>query len=340
MIESIVINPPEKIQGYTELTVREHPVLEGFPLLSIDRDSYIVQAELHSGINLRPEGRWHYVAIGKGCALADGVSLMIDQNHDYKAVSQEDDLYFLKDVARERRLPRKSAIIMQNDVWVGSCATIMSGVTLRNGCVVAAKAVVTKDVPPYAIVGGNPAQILGYRFDEKTIAGLQKIAFWDWPEEVKLARKADFALPANEFVEKHIAEAEANDIPSQEKGSRKVVLFPVDLGSRFAQYPRILETFFEKDRPNLELVIYLPEEMSREENVCEIEHILEKYQDRNSFVTLQAGMTLDERFLFQGADFYVATRGEKTVYRTCLADRYGVKILYGTDYPAFPPELY
>lgn len=313
--------------------------MSGFPLISIDCDSYLVQAELHSGIDFRPEGRWQHGAIGKGCALADGVVLMVDQNHDYKAVSQESDLSFLNGVVQERRLPRKSAIIIQNDVWVGSCATIMSGVTLRNGCVVAARSVVTKDVPPYAIVGGNPARILGYRFDEKTIAGLQKIAFWDWPKELQFSRRDDFALPADEFVRKYISEAVENDIPPQEKGPRKAVLFPADLNSRFPVYCKVMETFFEKDRPNLELVIYLPEELSSERNVREIERILKRYQDRDSFITLQTGITLDERFLFQSADYYVTTRGEETVRRTCLADRYGVKILYGTDYPAFPPEL-
>ena len=130
---------------------------------------------------------------------ADGVVLMVDQNHGYKAVSQESNQAFLNGVVRERKLPRNSAIIIQNDVWIGSCATIMSGVTMRNGCVVAAKSVVTKDVPPYAIVGGNPARILGYRFDEETIAGLQKIAFWDWSKELQLFRRDDFALPADEL---------------------------------------------------------------------------------------------------------------------------------------------
>ena len=61
-----------------------------------------------------------------------------------------------------------------NDVWLGSGAMILSGVTVGDGAVVAAHAVVTKDVPPYAIVGGNPAGVIRYRFDEATIRGASR----------------------------------------------------------------------------------------------------------------------------------------------------------------------
>ena len=69
-----------------------------------------------------------------------------------------------------------------HDVWVGQNAAILSGVTIGNGAVVAGFSVVTKDVPPYAIVGGNPARIIRYRFTPDQIAALLRIAWWDWPE--------------------------------------------------------------------------------------------------------------------------------------------------------------
>ena len=73
--------------------------------------------------------------------------------------------------------------IIENDVWIGSKATILQGVKIGNGAIVAAGAVVTKDVPPYAIVAGIPAKIIKYRFDEKTIDRLQKTKWWDKSEE-------------------------------------------------------------------------------------------------------------------------------------------------------------
>lgn len=74
----------------------------------------------------------------------------------------------------------KGDVVVGNDVWVGWSAVIASGVTIGDGAVVGTRAVVTKDVPPYAIVAGNPARIVKYRFDEETIADLLAIAWWNW----------------------------------------------------------------------------------------------------------------------------------------------------------------
>ena len=77
-------------------------------------------------------------------------------------------------------------IIIGNDVWIGAHATIMGGVKIGNGAVIGAGAVVAKDVPPYAIVLGNPARVIKYRFDEATIEWLQKLRWWNWtPEKIK-----------------------------------------------------------------------------------------------------------------------------------------------------------
>lgn len=67
------------------------------------------------------------------------------------------------------------------DVWIGNSATIMPGVTIGAGAIIAANATVTRDVPPYAIAAGNPAQTVKQRFDDSTIARLLEIAWWDWP---------------------------------------------------------------------------------------------------------------------------------------------------------------
>ncbi len=74
-----------------------------------------------------------------------------------------------------------------NDVWIGYGALVMPGVRIGDGAIVATGSVVTKDVPPYAIVGGNPAGILRHRFDEATIARLLSLRWWDW-DTAKVAR--------------------------------------------------------------------------------------------------------------------------------------------------------
>lgn len=76
-----------------------------------------------------------------------------------------------------REARSKGSIVIKDDVWVGANSLILSGVTIGQGAVVAAGSVVTKDVPPYAIVGGNPAKIIRYRFEEKIIKKLLKIDY-------------------------------------------------------------------------------------------------------------------------------------------------------------------
>lgn len=74
-------------------------------------------------------------------------------------------------------------IAVGNDVWLGTECLVLPGVIIGHGAVVAARAVVTKDVPPYAVVAGNPARVVRMRFDAATIAGLLAIAWWDWPAD-------------------------------------------------------------------------------------------------------------------------------------------------------------
>lgn len=77
---------------------------------------------------------------------------------------------------------RKKHVIIENDVWIGAYVKIVGGVTIHDGAVVLAGAVVTKDVPPYAVVGGVPAKVIRYRFDDETIAQLLRFRWWDRDE--------------------------------------------------------------------------------------------------------------------------------------------------------------
>ena len=80
--------------------------------------------------------------------------------------------------------------VVGNDVWIGYEATIMPGVTIGDGAVIAAKSVVSRDVPPYAVVAGNPARVVRQRFDDETVDRLQAIGWWNWPVE-KVTRNLD-----------------------------------------------------------------------------------------------------------------------------------------------------
>ena len=77
----------------------------------------------------------------------------------------------------------KGDIVIGNDVWIGFEAVIMAGVTIGDGSIIGTRAVVTKDIPPYTIVGGVPAKPIRQRFSDKVISALLEIKWWDWPDE-------------------------------------------------------------------------------------------------------------------------------------------------------------
>lgn len=125
--------------------------------------------------------------IGKFCALASGVRfLMNGGNHRLDAPSTYPFLIFGGAWAAYEpagRFPNRGDTVIGNDVWLGYDATILPGVTIGDGAVVAAKSVVSADVPPYAIVARNPPRVVRLRFPEADIARLLRIAWWDWDAE-------------------------------------------------------------------------------------------------------------------------------------------------------------
>jgi len=111
-----------------------------------------------------------------------------------------------------RRLPSKAtsgnlSVQIGNDVWIGRGAFIMAGVSIGDGAVVGARALVSKDVEPYSIVGGVPATHIKYRFDADTIEKLMKIKWWNWPDELIAERREFFATPRfAELLDKYARE--------------------------------------------------------------------------------------------------------------------------------------
>jgi len=90
---------------------------------------------------------------------------------------------FLEPKALKRAYKGAGATVIGNDVWLGTACILMPGIKIGNGALVAAYAVVTKDVPAYALVAGNPARILRYRFTEEEIAQLETLKWWEWTDE-------------------------------------------------------------------------------------------------------------------------------------------------------------
>ena len=127
--------------------------------------------------------------IGKFCSIACGAKFLFNSaNHTMSSLSTYPFPLFFDDWELEKNnvseaWDNKGDIIVGNDVWIGYEAVILAGVTIGDGAIIGTRAVVTKDVLPYTIVGGVPAKPIRKRFDDETIAELLKLKWWDWTEE-------------------------------------------------------------------------------------------------------------------------------------------------------------
>ena len=139
--------------------------------------------------------------IGKFCAIAQGVKIIMNgANHKLSGFSTYPFSIFAQGwesvIPQPGDLPYKGDTIVGNDVWLGYESVIMPGVKIGHGAIIAAKSFVVGNVPPYAVMGGNPAQILRMRFSKETIQALLKIAWWDWDVE-KITRNLQHIVSAD-----------------------------------------------------------------------------------------------------------------------------------------------
>ncbi len=152
-----------------------------------------------------PETEICNAEIGKFVSIAPGCRIGLGR-HPVNYVSTHPALY-----SRQSEWPQLKCstfsefkeyepVLIGNDVWIGTNAMILDGLSIGNGAIVAAGAVVTKNVPPYAVVGGVPAHVIKYRFAPDEIEKLQQIAWWDWDLQ-KLTRMQPEFFDLKTFLE-------------------------------------------------------------------------------------------------------------------------------------------
>ncbi|MBD2432203.1 MULTISPECIES: Vat family streptogramin A O-acetyltransferase [Fischerella] len=193
-----------------------HP-MEGFPQVCFIKNTvtnpniiigdYTYYDDLEDSENFERNVLYHYpfigdkLIIGKFCALATGVKFIMNgANHQMSGFSTYPFNIFgsgwERVTPKPEELPFKGDTVIGNDVWIGYEAVIMPGVKIGDGAIVAAKSVVVKDVPPYAVVGGNPASLLRQRFPDEIIDALLEIAWWNWDIE-KITRNLEKIVGAD-----------------------------------------------------------------------------------------------------------------------------------------------
>lgn len=176
---------------------------------NIEVGDYTYYDDLEDVNNFMNNVKYHFeftgdkLIIGKFCMIASGVSFIMNgANHLTDAVSTYPFAIFgngWEKAMEGKEYPVKGDTVIGNDVWIGHNATIMAGVKIGNGAIIATNSTVIKDVEPYSIVGGNPAKEIKKRFSDEEIEKLQKLEWWNWDKE-KITRNLK-ALTGNKIDE-------------------------------------------------------------------------------------------------------------------------------------------
>lgn len=143
--------------------------------------------------------------IGKYCSISTEVKIFLGGEHRMDWISTYPFSEFFEEAAQITGHPHsKGDVRVGNDVWVAHGATILSGVTVGDGAVIGAHSVVTKDVPPYAVVAGNPAKVVKYRFEPQVVERLLLIRWWDWRHD-KVMENVELLMShrVKEFLDKN-----------------------------------------------------------------------------------------------------------------------------------------
>lgn len=183
-----------------------------FPKTEIGRYSYGPICHNHTWIK----------SIGSFCSFAAGVDVVT--NHEFRYLTthpiiyagkniegyeypfeldKDSDFYMLGIEPKTEMVKKQRRAIIGNDVWLGKNVTVTNSANIGNGVIAAAGAVITKDVPDYAVVAGIPARIIRYRYTPGQIEALNRIAWWDWTDDEIRERFDDFYLPIEDFIEKY-----------------------------------------------------------------------------------------------------------------------------------------
>ena len=183
--------------------VKSEPREEKIPLKGITIGDHTYGYNISTFINPFDSSE---IVIGKYCSLAQGVRIIsASGRHSLDCISTYPLKCSIAPGSIPVQKPEKEDLTTRigNDVWLGLDSLVMPCVKIGDGAVVGARSVVTSDVPAYAIVAGNPARIIRYRFTPEQIVKLERIAWWDWSDEKVEQCGNDFYLGIDDFLKKH-----------------------------------------------------------------------------------------------------------------------------------------
>jgi acetyltransferase-like isoleucine patch superfamily enzyme len=164
------------------------------PYLFVDSVNIVSGTKSYHNGNFNLKGNGKFI-IGNYCAIGENFKVILS-NHSYTFPSVQYSLYFENFKEYPFKYSKINTITVGNDVWIGDDVIVLPNVNIGDGVCIGAGSIVTKDVPDYAIVAGNPARIIKYRFNENQISYLKKIQWWLWdPKKISENRNFFFKIP-------------------------------------------------------------------------------------------------------------------------------------------------
>ena len=167
--------------------------------VSISKNVNIGRFTSINGPGTRFAANINNIKIGSFCSIASGTTAQ-EYYHKYDRITTYyiNKNIFGQDVKND--IFSKGDIVIEDDVWIGSNCVILSGVTIGRGSIIGAGSVVTKNIPKYTIVGGNPAKVISKRFKDETIEYLENLKWWEWDIEKIKNNKEIFSLKEDELL--------------------------------------------------------------------------------------------------------------------------------------------
>lgn len=319
-----------------------------FPLLCVGKDSYCVDIGINHPLNITGATQCYNVQIGNYTSVGSNVELIVDQNHDYRSVYQGVIRQFGNGEKSKEgigqmmtRIHRKGQIIIGSDVWIGDNVTILGGVTIGNGAVVAAGSVVTKDVPPFAIVGGNPAKVISYRFETEVCEKMNEIAWWNWSDD-RIANAREYLQgDPKDFTKRYIKDVQYFDrktgdfVPFVTSIETPRYLCFIESDTLYPLFPFGVEAFMEKFTDGgAELILaYNADNQIQCEAAEKMVGILNECAPEDLIINVCSINTQDEEAVFSEADYFITGRDIRNVLRMDYARKYDVGIISGADVP-------
>lgn len=317
--------------------------LPQYQLVNIDKESYIVKGVVeNSDEGQAPHGQIiHNLHIGRYCSIAEDVYFLIGRGKNYKRVSTSSAKILHSAPMVNESYREKGSIIIENDVWIGRKVTIMSGVTVHNGAIIAANSHVVNDVPSYAIVGGNPAKVIGYRFEQEIIDRLQIIQWWYWSDEKIRENAKYFSDDIETFCDKFYYEAkEKLDKQYVRRINRDMDTYfmVVDSNDNYSILENVLDEFIRKfwNDTRKELILFIIDEYTGtefSEQLLQITTDICADPDMKATISTCIGKIEDAKEKLLEANHLIINRMACTVELVCFAEMMEdtVDIISGVD---------